>query len=105
MRVLLVGASGFIGRSIATKAPEHFELTGTYHRNKPNLERIELEQFNFLDASIDWSLIVKKYDCIIIAARATGIQNQVVMRCQGKPTTPLLVSLMQCEKANRSRSL
>ena len=72
MRVLLVGASGFIGRSIATKAPEHFELTGTYHRNKPNLDRIELEQFNFLDASVDWSLIVKKYDCIIIAARANG---------------------------------
>lgn len=72
MRVLLVGASGFIGRSIAIKTPEHVELTGTYYRNKPEIENIRLEQFNFLDTSVDWSALVEQYDCIIIAARANG---------------------------------
>lgn len=103
MRVLLVGASGFIGRSIAMKAPEHLELTGTYFRNKPEIENIQLEQFNFLDTNVDWSALVEQYDCIIIAARANGDtepnRNEVsrqacdaftrfieaVRKCQSKP--------------------
>jgi nucleoside-diphosphate-sugar epimerase len=72
MRVLLLGASGFIGRSIAAKVPETIELTGTYYQNKPEFEHIKVEQFDYLDSGIDWQQIVMQYDCIIVAARANA---------------------------------
>ena len=72
MRVLLLGASGFIGRSIAAKAPNNIELTGTYYQNKPEFGTYDIEQFNYLDPKIDWQQVVSKYDCIIIAARANA---------------------------------
>ena len=34
MRVLLLGASGFIGQSIVLKKPQDVELTGTYFKNE-----------------------------------------------------------------------
>ena len=72
MRVLLLGASGFIGRSIAAKAPDNIELTGTYNQNKPNFGTHDIEQFNYLEPKINWQQVVSKYDCIIIAARANA---------------------------------
>ncbi|MEJ6524736.1 MAG: NAD-dependent epimerase/dehydratase family protein [Opitutales bacterium] len=72
MRVLLLGASGFIGRSIVAKTPEKIELTGTYYRNKLEFNQIKVEQFNYLDSEINWQQIVAKYDCIIVAARANA---------------------------------
>jgi len=72
VRVLLLGASGFIGRSIAAKAPSNVELTGTYYRNKPEFGTYHIEQLNYLDPTINWQRFVSKYDCIIIAARANG---------------------------------
>ena len=72
MRVLLLGASGFIGRSIAAKAPDNIELTGTYYKNKPKFGTHDIEQFNYLEPTIDWQQVVSKYDCIIIAARANA---------------------------------
>ena len=72
MRVLLLGASGFIGRSIAMKAPNHVELTGTYYQNKPELGAHAIEQFNYLEPTTDWQQVVSKYDCVIIAARANA---------------------------------
>lgn len=72
MRVLLLGASGFIGRSIASKAPNNIELTGTYFQNKPEFGTHDIEQFNYLEPTINWQQVVSKYDCIIIAARANA---------------------------------
>ena len=72
MRVLLLGASGFIGRSIAAKAPDNIELVGTYYQNKPEFGAHEIKQFNYLEPTIDWPQVVSKYDCIIIAARANA---------------------------------
>jgi len=72
MRVLLVGASGFIGRGIAAKVPAKIELTGTYFKNEPTLENVQIEQFNYLDLQVDWQHTVARYDCVIIAARANA---------------------------------
>ena len=72
MRVLLLGASGFIGRSIAAKVPDNIELTGTYYRNKPEFGTYDIEQLNYLEPTIDWQQVISKYDCIIIAARANA---------------------------------
>ena len=72
MRVLLLGASGFIGRSIAARAPDNMELTGTYYQNKPEFTTHEIIKFNYLEPTIDWQQVISKYDCIIIAARANA---------------------------------
>jgi nucleoside-diphosphate-sugar epimerase len=72
MRVLLLGASGFIGRSIAAKVPGKIDLTGSYHQNKPEFKTFNIEKLDYLDPSVDWQQIVQKYDCIIIAARANA---------------------------------
>ena len=72
MRVLLLGASGFIGRSIAAKVPENIELTGTYYQNKPEFETVNIERLDYLEPTLDWRQTVEKYDCIIIAARANA---------------------------------
>ena len=72
MKVLLLGASGFIGRSIAAKSPSTVELTATYFSNKPDIVGMNIERLDCLDTSLDWSHIVNQYDCIIIAARASA---------------------------------
>lgn len=86
MRVLLVGASGFIGRSIAATVPKNFHLTGTYYSNKPDLEHLQLEHFNYLDSDVDWVNITEQYDCVIIAARANADterkRNEVSLRAR-----------------------
>ena len=72
MRVLVLGASGFIGKSVVLKAPEHVELTGTYFRNEINNKSGHFENLNYLDEDLDWDLIIEPYTCIIVAARASA---------------------------------
>ena len=72
MRVLLLGASGFIGQSIALKVPQHVELTGTYFRNEINSEHGHFECVNYLDTELDWNQLIQPYSCIIVAARANA---------------------------------
>ena len=72
MKVLLIGASGFIGKSIANHAPNHVELTGTYCNNRPTGVNFETQQLDYLDSKIDWEQLIRPYDCIILAARARG---------------------------------
>lgn len=86
MRVLLLGASGFIGQSIVLKVPQHVELTGTYFRNGINSEHGHFECVNYLDAELDWNQLIEPYSCIIVAARANAgngkIRDQVSQRSQ-----------------------
>jgi nucleoside-diphosphate-sugar epimerase len=72
MRVLLVGASGFIGQSIAANMPDGVQLTGTYFQNRLTFENTNSEQFNFLNPDVEWQRIVEQYDCVIIAARVNA---------------------------------
>lgn len=72
MRVLLLGASGFIGQSIVSKVPEHVRLTGTYFNNEIKNEHGQFKQLNYLDEELDWKQIIQPYSCIIIAARANA---------------------------------
>ena len=81
MKVLVLGASGFIGKSIILKAPGHVELTGTYFKNKITNGNGHFEHLNYLDEELDWDLIIESYSCIIVAARAnaeSGIERDVV---------------------------
>ncbi len=72
MKVLLLGASGFIGGAIASHAPNHVELTGTYCNNRPTGVNYGSQQLDYLDPSVDWDQMIRPYDCIILAARARG---------------------------------
>jgi nucleoside-diphosphate-sugar epimerase len=72
MRVLVLGASGFIGKRIVLKAPEHIELTGTYFKNEIKNEQGHFEHLNYLDEELDWKQIIEPYSCIIVAARANA---------------------------------
>lgn len=72
MKVLLLGASGFIGKSIANHAPNHVNLTGTYCTNKPTAVKFETQKLDYLDANLDWEQLIQPYDCIVVAARASG---------------------------------
>ena len=81
MKVLVLGASGFIGKSIVLKAPEHIELTGTYFKNEITIGNGHFEYLNYLDEELDWNQIIESYSCIIVAARAnaeSSIERDVV---------------------------
>ena len=70
--MLLLGASGFIGRSVAIHAPNHVNLTGTYCNNKPEQTTYATQRLDYLDPNTNWSELIEPYDCIVIAARASG---------------------------------
>ena len=72
MKVLVLGASGFIGKSIVLNAPEHVELTGTYFKNKIIKGHGHFEHLNYLDEELDWNQIIEPYSCIVVAARANA---------------------------------
>ncbi|MCH1481815.1 MAG: NAD(P)-dependent oxidoreductase [Candidatus Poseidoniaceae archaeon] len=76
MRVLLIGASGFIGSKILDLSPENITLTGTYCTNKISSENIVSLQLDILDKSLKWNEIIDGYDCIIIAARPIGFDEK-----------------------------
>lgn len=72
MRVLVLGSSGFIGKSIVSKAPKNIELTGTYYKNEIKYEDGDFEHLDYLDEGLDWEQIIKPFSCIIVAARANA---------------------------------
>ena len=72
MNVLLLGASGFIGQSVAKHAPNQVNLTGTYCNNKPEQSTFPTQRLDYLDPNTNWSELIEPYDCIVIAARASG---------------------------------
>ena len=48
-RVLIVGASGFIGSNLAIYLRKKYEVFGTYHRNKISIEGCQMFHLNILD--------------------------------------------------------
>lgn len=72
MRVLVLGSSGFIGKSIVSKAPKNIKLTGTYYKNEIKYENGNFVYLNCLDEELDWKKIIEPYSCIIVAARVNA---------------------------------
>ena len=72
MKVLVLGASGFIGKNIVLKTPGNIELTGTYFKNEITIGNGHFEYLNYLDEGLDWKQIIEPYSCIIVAARANA---------------------------------
>ena len=66
MRVLLIGASGFIGSKVIDLIPENIMLTGTYCTNKINPKNIVSQQLDILDKSLNWEEIIDVYDLSLI---------------------------------------
>ena len=46
MRVLVLGSSGFIGKSIVSKATKNIKLTGTYYKNEIKYENGDFVYLN-----------------------------------------------------------
>lgn len=100
MRVLLLGASGFIGQSIVSKVPEHVRLTGTYFKNEIKNERGQFEQLNYLDEELDWKQIIQPYSCIIVAARANagnGTERDSISRRSQTAFTKMIKAVKESE--------
>ena len=57
MKILLAGASGFIGRNFIVKAPPDWDITSLYHSNKAfaqfanNFTNVSIKQCNLADHS------------------------------------------------------
>lgn len=71
MRVLIVGASGFLGKSVTSQfAAAGHDVLGSYCTNPGELERAV--QYTFPEADIEPVLSAHKPDAVVITARLTG---------------------------------
>ncbi len=71
MRVLIVGASGYLGKSVASQfAAAGHEVLGSYCTNSSEMERAV--QYSFPEADIEPVLSEYKPDAVVITARLTG---------------------------------
>lgn len=100
MRVLLLGASGFIGQSIVLKKPQDVELTGTYFKNEIKSEQGNFECINYMDTELDWNQLIAPYSCIIVAARANadnGRTRDYVSRCSQYAFSKMIKAVEESE--------
>lgn len=101
MRVLLIGASGFIGQSILNHLPEGVDLTGTYHKNEFSSKGVTIRQLDYLDPTLNWMDLVESYDNIVIAARANAtdkVTRDAVSHRTNTAFTRLFEALESCQK-------
>ena len=92
MRVLLIGASGFIGAQLCVSPPSQIELTGTYSSTKIQASDFEIIRLDILDRGLNWDNVIVGFDCIIVAARPSG--NDRVSRTKIAKETRLAFSEM-----------
>lgn len=100
MRVLLLGASGFIGQSIVSKVPAHVKLTGTYFKNEIKNEHGHFEHLDYLSEGLDWKQIIEPYSCIIIAARANarnGIERDRISQRSQSAFAKMILAVKESE--------
>ena len=76
MKVLLIGASGFIGKKIYDSAPKIMDITGTFFSNKISERGGNFLKLDILDSKINWKNIFCDYECIIISCRPKGIDEK-----------------------------
>ena len=76
MKVLLIGASGFIGKKIYDSAPKIMDITGTFFSNKISERGGKFLKLDILDSKINWKNIFCDYECIIISCRPKGIDEK-----------------------------
>lgn len=73
MKVLLLGATGFIGSAVASVVPKGVQLTAGYFSPHPNLDpRHARLHIDLLSTSTPWEDLVEQHDAIVIAARPNG---------------------------------
>ena len=92
MRVLLIGASGFIGAQLCVSPPSQIDLTGTYSSTKILTSDFEIVRLDILDRGLNWDDVIGGFDCIIVAARPSG--NDRVGRTKIAKETRLAFSEM-----------
>lgn len=56
MRVLLTGASGFVGRGLAARAPSDVEVVGAWHATSPPAGLVEARQVDLADRGATFEL-------------------------------------------------
>jgi len=80
-KVLVCGASGFIGRNIAERLSKRadLELYGTYFETKPSIKDISLIRVDLTNKS-EVSQIVKGKDVVIQAAAVTSGSKDIVTK-------------------------
>jgi dTDP-4-dehydrorhamnose reductase len=95
-KILLTGASGFIGQYLVKYKPENLEIKGTYFSTKPDLPQIELVQMDLSD--IEGFLVNHKgkYDCIIHCAAEASLGE-----CDKNPEKAFLLNSVATEKLAR----
>ena len=81
IKVLICGASGFIGRNIAERLAERDDLKvyGTYFTTKPSIKGISLTRVDLTRES-EVSQIVKGMDIVIQAAAVTSGSRDIVSK-------------------------
>jgi len=73
MKVLLLGATGFIGSAVANLVPKGVELTAGFFSPDPDLDPHHAPQhIDLLSTSTPWEDLVEQHDAIVIAARPSG---------------------------------
>jgi nucleoside-diphosphate-sugar epimerase len=73
MKVLLLGATGFIGSAVARALPEGVELTAGYCSSNPDLAPHHARhRIDLLSDVTSWEELVEQHDAIVVAARPNG---------------------------------
>ena len=70
--LIILGASGFIGKNLAIKFKKKFRITGTYFKNKPEIKGIKLIKCDLTKKSQVDKVLSKKCDVVIQAAATTS---------------------------------
>lgn len=73
MKVLLLGATGFIGSAVASTVPDGVDLTAGFFSPNPDVDPLHARQhIDLLSTSTPWEDLVEQHDAIVIAARPNG---------------------------------
>jgi nucleoside-diphosphate-sugar epimerase len=78
MRVLLTGASGFVGRGVLVRMSARFDIELTAAFRKPLQvipERVSCEVVGGLDAGTDWRKLLDRVDAVIHCAARVHVMN------------------------------
>tara|TARA_B100000614_G_scaffold75379_1_gene67295 strand:+ start:414 stop:1304 length:891 start_codon:yes stop_codon:yes gene_type:complete len=94
LRVLIVGASGFIGSDLSRSAPDDIELVGTFSSTQIDSHGFEVRRLDLLDRELDWNEELSGFDCVIIAARPAGHDRDSRSKI-GKETRDVFAAMIE----------
>ncbi len=78
MKILITGASGFLGRNLsASLATQNHRVVGVVRNTDLKSEHIQLAFVTLIDGATDWKKIVAGCDVVIHAAARVHIQQEV----------------------------